>query len=322
MKKFFLLLTITIIYLLLTSCFPTSEDLHETAEWSCLINSDGTGFEWLMRGNYSYETFTLDSKKILYQSSDGFYTRDFAGNIEKVSDVSEDVILSNTQQYFLQFKNNEIFRINFDGSNEINLTNTPDIEEKTANFSLGDEKITYSSKEGNLYTISMIDIDGNNKIDVISDSTARLSNPTYNLFNNKIYYLYDGILFLKSINIDGSDNKVIVDSLGFNWGNNYILSGRGEKLIFVSLNSELKLYDIESISDIFLYYPYSPKNGSKLAQFFNNDETIIFGSDTKIYFIDIEETNLQEITEGYSPVISPDGGKIFFIRDRELPVED
>ena len=154
-----LFLLVIISMLVIISCdLPWGEEITETEEWGCLINTDGTGIEWLMRGPTN-ATFTQDSQKIVYKTSDGIFTRDFDGSVNKISDaaVSEYTLISPDLKYLVSEENNDIYRMDIDGTNKINLTNSPGRRDFNSSFSTAGNMITFVSEVDNVYLICSMD---------------------------------------------------------------------------------------------------------------------------------------------------------------------
>ncbi|MFO7896951.1 MAG: DUF5050 domain-containing protein, partial [Candidatus Cloacimonadales bacterium] len=289
--------------------------------WGCLINSDGTDFEWIMRGD-TRATFTQDSQKIVYKTSEGIFTRDFVGNIEQISSVSYHNYnyFSDDLQYLIDEDDNDIYRMNIDGSNRINLTETPDSRDYDSHISADGNWITYVSEVDTVYSIWIMDINGENNVEVITDSTNVFVRPKLNQMDNRIYYnqVISRDNSLKSINIDGSDDYIVKEqTLPY-----FIISGVGNVVLFISrvnqsrVNQSLEVYfivngEIISVADFYSHLFDIDYHGNKL---------VLSGGSLRV--INLNDLETIEIDQGYSPSISPDGEKIFFIKDRELPIED
>lgn len=101
----------------------------------------------------------------------------------------------------------EIYTMNADGSNQQNITNTPNQHETKPSWSNDGEKITFvSGPEGEMNTIEVIDTDGSNRSKVTNGIYPSWTN------ENKIVFTSNGKV--SAINPDGSDKQVIVDSPG------------------------------------------------------------------------------------------------------------
>ena len=329
MKKYILFLPISLILILLTSCFlPFGVDPPYADEpWGCLINSDGTGFEWIMRGD-NHATFTQDSQKIVYKTSEGIFTRDFEGNIEQISSASyyNYDYYSDDLQYLIDEDDGDIFRMDLDGSNRINLTQTSDCQEYDSNISSDSNWITYTSAKDTIYSIWIMDVNGMNKKEVLSD-TFRLYKPALNIKNNSIVYIYAPSYnknILKSISLDDST----ITTTNTNMCNSFEISGSGDIVVFYTtlfddsglfIKDEFCSFDISSgRTTILPIYPHDNRYSLDWE-----GTTVVIGEPISV--INLIDNSYIELSDGHGgkdPIISPDGKKIYFKKKRELPIEE
>lgn len=87
----------------------------------------------------------------------------------------------------------DIFMINIDGSNLINLTNTPDINEVRPRFTPNGSKVTYTRSNGNnIQRMYTMDLNGNNQHEIGILPDMQISIATYSPQMDKLaFYSYD-----------------------------------------------------------------------------------------------------------------------------------
>lgn len=319
MKRYFLFTLLLMLLPFLTSCEPLGETITSKERWTCLMNSDGSDIEWLMRGEY-VSTFTLDSQKIVYKTNDGIFTRDFDGNVTQISDVadSEFEVISPDLQYLISEEDNDIYRSDIDGLNKINLTNSPGIDEFDSYVSYDGSLIAYVSKSDTLYSLSYMDIDGNNKTNVIIDTTATIYNPSIGVIGQQLFFSISETnstrVYLTRYDISSNEYTVLS-----NYSDNHKQSIDGNTVVFSSIApGEIVYYSCTTNKDISLFHYSTPFSLNK------NGSLVVLG-DGFIYALSIKDTEIQSninITEGYNPIISPNGEKIVFYKDRVLPIEN
>jgi len=313
MKNIVVLIILLIILFVLISCEPLEETITSTQRWSCIISSDGSDFEWLMKGEIA-PTFTLDSQNIVYKTNEGIFIRDFEGNVTQISDVadSEYKLISPDLQYLISEEDNDIYRSDIDGLNKINLTNSNNIREFDSYVSYDGSLIAYVSKSDTLYSLSYMDIDGNNKTNVIADTTATISYPSIgSIDKHLIFSLSDKInnrIYLIKYNLSNYDFAIIS-----NYSGNHKQSIDGNIVVFSSIiPGEIVHYSCNTTKEISLYDNNNP------FSFNETGSTIVLGNGF-IYAIKIKDNEIQSsinITEGYNPIISPDGEKVVFYKDK------
>lgn len=324
MKHILKLIFLLILCCAITSCdLPWGDDVTETEEWGCLINSDGTGFECFMRGPTS-AIFTQDNQKIVYKTSEGIFTRDFGGNINQISDVAvnEYDLISPSLDYLISEENNDIYRMNIDGSDKINLTKSPDYRDFNSSFSSAGNMITFVSEFDNIYSICSMNIAGEDKIEISLDDVTGYAYPKLNTFNNEIFYVANTTSIhdraLKSISLPDLEIKLISDSLL----SYHDISGYGNKVVYVKTDhmdiDHLMSYDTLTYETTTIITNY--KTSGRFSIDYKGTKIVVYESLVSV--IDLNSLEYINVSNGYNAVISPDGEKIFFISERKLPIED
>ena len=133
--------------------------------------------------------------------------------------------------------NYEIYVIDIDGSNLVNLTNTPTWYEEAPSWSPDGERITFgSSRDGNA-EIYIMDADGSNTIRLTNDSASDW-NPVWSPDGVKIAYTssQDGHAQIYVMNADGSNQVNISNNSESDSGPSW--STDGTKIAFSSMRDD------------------------------------------------------------------------------------
>jgi Tol biopolymer transport system component len=225
----------------------------------------------------------------------------------------------------------DIFIMDSDGSNKINLTNTPDVHsESNPKFSPSGNKIVFNGQNGEGGGIWVMDPDGSNKIQLTNSdgpwSGGYDSDPSWSPDGTKIVYNGNRRAFTNAlqrgiwtINVDGSDAKRIwqsPDEISRRIGNP-VFSPDGTKIFFKAEGTNYVINsDGTNVTQVAYQlghvgrYDWSP-DGTKIA----------FMSDRSIWVMNADganPTNLNVTPPGTqsgglaSPRWSPDGSKIIF----------
>lgn len=312
-----IIILFTTIYLFsCTNPYEGEGDWQE--DWIATINSTGDSLNYIEEGNPRVQ-FIPNTTKIMLSNSDSITIMNFDGTgKETIIDSVEGgtgfpcISLDGTK---LTFSNYDIYIANIDGSNLTNLTNTSDIIELYPQFSSDGDSIVYTTILDTFYSISVIDEFGNNKIEVISNST-KYSNYSYPIFDKsveKIFYKFNGLPSgLYSVNVDGSDNTILYEGwIGYNLPS---MSLDGGKIVFWA-DGHIYIMNEDGTEITDLGEAYNSKCNPMISY---DGSKIVFGYNY-IYIMNYDGTERKEIASGRNPVFSSDGKKIVFIAIREFP---
>jgi len=308
----------------ITSCglpITEGENITETEPWGCIQYIDSTNVEWVARGEFQ-ATFTSDNNNLIYKYQTGIFCHDSIGFTTQLSDLqsNEYRLISPNLDYVLYIDSGDIFRKDLNGSNILNLTNTPDVVKTETSISDNGNFITFTSFRDSTYYITTIDKEGNSIYDIFAPDVTSHAFPKLNMVSNEVYYIANFMdsnsRVLRSINI--IDNKI--EDINPIYYADYKISGDGLNLLFITKNmstsnSEMVLYKIvdqtfQVISPEFLYFSIN-YNGSMIAV--SNGLVSVFNVDT---------SDKRDLGMGQYPVISPDGKKVYYTKRRRLPIED
>ncbi len=241
----------------------------------------------------------------------------------------------------------DIYVMNFDGSNKVNLTNTPyGFFERYAKWSPDGKKIIYitdtprgSRKEQPEYAgeIWIMNADGAEKKN-LTNNPAVDSSPSWSPDGKKIVFVSsrDGNREIYVMNADGTDQKNTTNNLSVDYAPKW--SPDGKKIAFLSTRGR-KEYDrkksLKKDKNIEIYVMNS--DGTNLKNITNHPgkdsnfawspdgEKIAFSSirdnNEDIYTVNTDGSGLKRLTT-YSgddefAGWSPDGKKLYFVSDRE-----
>jgi Tol biopolymer transport system component len=201
--------------------------------------------------------------------------------------------------------NHEIYIMNTDGSNQIRLTNNT-VDDDNPVFSPDDSKIMFESK----HEIYIMNIDGSNQIR-LTDSTNSDSSPVFSPDGSKIAFVrrregtpelndkeFDSEIYI--MNVDGSDQTRLTNNKTCDMAP--VFAPDGSKIVYQSDPDGGYLSYDRNDPSAQLYY----RTG--------NDEISIMNVDGSNQ---VRLTN--NITSETSPIFSPDGSKIIFMSNRDIP---
>ncbi|MGC9337141.1 MAG: TolB family protein [Candidatus Cloacimonadia bacterium] len=290
MKKiiFFGLFIITIV--VLTGCFDYSLERIVYEDWLCTVNTDGTDLNYL-RPLVGHLVVTPDSERVIIFSSNHVYSMNIDGSdFTTLNDsIGSRGAFPSTAETPEGIKivfshNQDIYELDLESTEIINLTNTPNIQEMYPCYSHDGTKIVYSTltEKDSTITVSIMDYDGENKSEVIKHK------------NLSVYYYSSFRYPCFSIN----DNKIF-----YIWS--LASSGAVDRGLYVfNLEDSTNQYLFEGYF-IYPVFPVSmPANGSK----------IVFYASDNIYSMNEDGSDLTNLGPAgpYRPVFSSDGSKILF----------
>ncbi len=207
------------------------------------MNADGTNRTRITNdgGEKNYPSFSPDKTKILFDSTDGFYTINANGtNLMRIynSFYAGYPSYSPDGSKIVFSENNQIATINSDGSGHRQVTNFGGAC-LTPSWSPDGTKITFSGYEppSGAYSIWTIDPDGSGRVQMTANNYSAFS-PRYSPDGTKIvFYSFSGIFTgINIINSNGSSlNPVRVTTNGRDKDPSF--SSDGSRLVFSSDNA-------------------------------------------------------------------------------------
>jgi len=234
-----------------------------------------------------------------------------------------------TRIAFNSYRNGQydIYIMNADGSNLIQLTESVD-EDSMPSWSPDGGRIVFQSNRDGNWNIYTMNIDGTNQTR-LTDNAATDGGPTWSPDGNKIIFFTerDGNSEIYTMETDGSDQTRLTDTPGNERRSAW--SPDSSKIIFESIrdgNWDIYTMDADGTNQARLIDdpareadPSWSPDGSKIIFSSNKD------GDTEIYTMNSDGSNQIRITE--SPLYdsyaswSPDGRKIVFGSDRDFDEE-
>lgn len=225
--------------------------------------------------------------------------------------------------------NTEIYSMNPDGSNPLNLTNDPHSDTCPAVYPNGDQIAFLSDRDGinALYTMKL---DGSGLKKILSDDVP-LGQPAWSSDGEKIAFIKDmgDRTEIWIVNSNGTNPIRITD-------NEYrderpVFSPDFKKILFMSnRESAYRIYSMDidganvskietpsNASSSHLVFPVWSPDGTKIAYSENNPQN----RKAKIMVLALADGKLSELTEqdgrNENPCFSPDGSKIVFQSERD-----
>ena len=225
----------------------------------------------------------------------------------------------------------DVFIMNADGSEQINITNDPEIKELSPDWSPDGNKILYRAQAGKIPKIFIMNIDGSEKTDLTYNRNSRDVGATWSPDGKMIAFesAMGDREDIYIMNSDGSGLFRVTDNPGKNYAPSW--SPDGEKIAFVS--------DLDGRRDIFIINidGTGQKNlmgdfeGESFAPDWSPDgEKIAFYSDIdgdfEIFIMNADGSDIYQVTNNWGedtyPDWSPDGKKIAFTWDQDIGVID
>jgi len=322
-----IIILLTIVYLF--SCTnPYEGEGGWQEDWIATINSTGDSLNYIIKERAENVQFTPDDTKIIVNREEkGIWSMNLDGTdykaltdsllvhsaLPSICTDSLGFIKITFAAYSIEESTSDIYIMNIDGNNLINITNTPDVRDGYPHFSPDSDSIVYATYSDSLITISIIDKDGENSRIIISNTPStklyqRYYYPRFNISGDKIYYKFLGEKRgLYSVNIDDSTTNTLLFAGSLE---TYFLSMPydGSKIVF-SCNSHIYIMNNNGSGIMDLGYGRS-------AMISSNGLKIVFNG---IGIMNIDGSNIIEPEKGSNPVFSSNGDKIVFNAVRTFP---
>ncbi len=303
--------------LILLIIFPACEELPEPTYIDAIfmMNPDGSDITHIIDEYAENVQFTPDGTRIIMNKGNkGIWSVKTDGteltNLTAISVDSElPSLLPDSSK--IAFSTGDIYIMDIDGTNIQNLTNTINVMEGYPNFSFDGSQIVYTTRQDSINSIYIMDANGANKSEVISNSTKYYlySYPIFNSGGDTIFYKYIGQpRGLYSVNINGSDNTQLHEGwIGFSFPS---ISADGKKIVFYA-DSHIFIMNEDGTNIRKLTeggYPMISPNGEK----------IVFLDFKDIKVINSDGSELTTLDEGWHPRFSNNNEKIVYIKEREI----
>jgi len=213
--------------------------------------------------------------------------------------------------------NNEIYRLNSDSTNPINLTNNA-ASDTSASWSADGTKIAFNSDRDGNSEIYIMNADGTSQMRLTNNSASD-ANPAWSPDGTKIVFTSarDGNSEIYIMNADGSGQTNITNNPASQTNTNW--SPDGTKIVYQT-GITIRTINIDGTNDVLISAGNNPNwspDGTKIA--FNHD--FGGGQGQEVYYINLDGTGLTQVTANAAtnavPAWSPDSSKIVFrsVRD-------
>jgi WD40 repeat protein len=215
--------------------------------------------------------------------------------------------------------NYEIYTMNVDGTEQVNLTNNPAVNGNPS-FSPDGSKIAFDSTRDENYEIYIMNIDGSEQVR-LTNNTAVDVEPSFSPDGSKIAFdsTRDGNYEIYIMNIDGSEQVNLTNNQEDDMEPSF--SPDGSKIVFASVRDgsyEIYTMNIDGSEQVNLEadtVPTFSPDGSKIAfsSFLNGN--------FEIFTLNVDGSGQKKLTNNpandESPSFSPDGSKIVFSSVRD-----
>ena len=215
----------------------------------------------------------------------------------------------------LVFDNYEIYVMDADGANRVNLTNHP-VDDREPDWSPDGTKIAFVSRRSGGYQICVIDADGKNQIE-LTDGPATKADPDWSPDGGKIAFtVLDGLDHIEVMDANGQNRVRFQDRTKQpSW------SPDGGQIAFVSRNDEGTDIHVMGIDGQGLERLTHDLTGKSNPSFSPDGRRIAYDASHEgfkhIYVMGADGKNPVRLThnkEGHSrPTWSPDGGTIAYV---------
>lgn len=219
----------------------------------------------------------------------------------------------------------EVYIMDVDGGNQINLTNNPEYD-GNPQFSPNGSIITFASIRNWSWGIYIMNVNGSNQ-------TGLINNPEWDRYPQ---FSPDGLKIAFTSRLNGYDNIYTINVDGSNHTNltnndssddySPLFSPDGAKILFISNRDngwDIFIMDVDGSNQTKLAHT-NVQSAEWYADFSPDGSKIVYRSGigiySEIFTMDVNGSNQINLTnnsiyDGY-PVFSPDGSKIVFVSDR------
>ena len=218
----------------------------------------------------------------------------------------------------------QIFAINPDGSNAVNLSNNG-VYDFYPDASANGEKIAFTSSRDGNWEVYVMNADGSNQTRLTDHWMSDLE-PTFSADGSRIAFVSerDGNLEIYAIDADGSNLTRLTNNAGHDFRPSF--SPDGTKIVFTSWrDGDLEIYSMNADGSDQQRLTWIP--GADMSPQFDPTGTkIVFQSERdgnrevyKMWANGSEQYNLSNNASGddTAPAYSPDGSRIAFTSDRD-----
>jgi hypothetical protein len=315
--KNIILLSCLLILILLTSCkFGINpNDANPIYDYfSCIINTDGTGF---MEFNGAIKgIFTPDSQKLLIIKSDGLYYKYFSGNEVKISNLVTYIErISPSLNYVIKDITPEgVFLCDIYGNNLTNVTNAPGMQYFFPTFSSDGNWLMSTYVSNNLYNLALINLQTMQKQVIFSD-TLNNDGCDFDYSKNELYYIsiLNGRTKLYKYQIN-SHQLEFIDSDSFGK-----LSTQLNKFLYINNFYKVKIYD--TISKEVTTILEGLNQGSFSFNIDDDGTTALIRNGILLQVINLQTLEKRSIKSDLNfcyATLSPDGTKIYANYSRQI----
>jgi len=297
-----------------------------TAHWNAVTGA--TSYKLFLDGvetytgtntNYSVTNLPIDT-------SHNYYVKavNSAGESSNSNTINLDLIKTYILFAAKQSSNSDIYRIDTDGSNLTQLTNTSSYNEYSPIMSQNKTKVTYyreATSNVGVYSICLMNTDGSNPSFFLQGTSTGYAGPSFTPNADWIVYQYNGGgngWDIYKTNISKTSTVQLTNST-LSQGNPSV-SKDGTKIVYTSDeyssgNNDLKIMNIDGSNKVRL----TSTSESERNPNFSPDGTKIiynYGTSNLMYSINIDGSNKTLLSSGFTSVygatFSPDSKKIVF----------
>lgn len=323
-NKFWIQLTILVVIIsAIYGCKLGPGEEKFPVPWGGIINRDGTGLEFLFP--YQLEArFTEASDGIVYVRSGGINTergifvRHLDGTTEKLSDVFTKVDKISRDLNYIFWKEDDIYISDIEGNNKINVTNNPELTYIDPSFSHDSKWLTFVSiNPDTLSTINLLNLETFELSKIMEDSPETFYQPKYDTIGNVYYFqVVESHMEIRRYVISNQTFIEYQPSYSINPTSNIYLSGSGTAVLVTVRFLAIDYINPETNELYFVASNISRKNSLLPLGISADGRWMAYDDNGLVILFDLVNFESFQITQGYAPILSPDGEKIFFLKER------